>query len=87
MTAAEAILAGRPVITNPVVPALEVLRSACIEARTNDIDSYVAAILGLIDDPSQYRALCDACPALRDQFYDRQQGLTAILKKAAKRLT
>jgi glycogen synthase len=87
MTAAEAILAGRPVITNPVVPALEVLRPACIEARTNDVDSYVAAILELIDNPSRYRALCDACPALSEQFYDRQQGLTAILKKAIKGLT
>ena len=82
MTAAEAILAGRPVITNPVVPALEVLRPACVEAQTNDVDSYVTAILKLIDNPSQYKALCDACPALRDQFYDRQQGLTAVLKKA-----
>ena len=82
MTAAEAILAGRPVITNPVVPALEVLRPACIEAQTNDVDSYVGPILKLIDDPAHYRALCDACPALGDQFYDRQQGLTAILKKA-----
>ena len=82
MTAAEAILAGRPVITNPVVPALEVLRPACIEAQTNEVDSYVIAILKLIDHPSQYGALCDACPALRHQFYDRSQGLTAILKKA-----
>ena len=81
MTAAEAILAGRPVVTNPVVPAFEVLRPACIEAQTNDVDSYVAAILKLTDNPSQYKALCDACPALRDQFYDRQQGLTAVLKK------
>ena len=33
MTAAEAILSGRPVITkNRVVPALEVLREACVEA-------------------------------------------------------
>src|SRR5262249_9227195 len=82
MTAAEAILAGRPVMTNPAVPALEVLRPPCIEPLTNDVVSYVAAILKLIDDPSQYRALCDACPTLRNQFYDRQQGLTAILKKA-----
>jgi glycogen synthase len=87
MTAAEAILAGRPVITNPVVPALEVLRPACIEARTNNVDSYVAAILELIDNPSRYGTLCDACPALRTQFYDQQQGLTAILKKAVKGFT
>jgi glycogen synthase len=82
MTAAEAILAGRPVITNSVVPALEVLRPACVEAQTNDVDSYVAAILKLLDDSAQYQSLCDACDALRYQFYDREQGLTAVLKKA-----
>ena len=81
MTAAEAILAGRPVITNPVVPALEVLRPACVEAQTNDVDSYVKAILTLIDDPNQYRNLCKACQGLQEQFYDREQGLRAALKK------
>jgi glycosyltransferase involved in cell wall biosynthesis len=86
MTAAEAILAGRPVITNPVVPALEVLRPACIEAETNNVDSYISTILKLIHNSSQYEALCDACPALRHQFYDRQQGLTIILKKAIEEL-
>ena len=50
MTAAEAILAGRPVITNPVVPALEVLEPACLKAETNDVDSYVRVILKLIDE-------------------------------------
>ena len=58
MVAAEATRSGRPVITNPVVPALEILKPACIEARTDDVDSYAAAILNLIDNPSQYRALC-----------------------------
>ena len=51
MTAAEAILSGRPVITSRVVPALEVLRPACVEARPDDIDSYVEQILKLINDP------------------------------------
>jgi len=81
MTAAEGILAGRPVITNPVVPALEVLRPACVEAKTNDVDSYVNAILKLIDDPNQYRNLCNACHGLQEQFYDRDQGLRAVLKR------
>jgi glycosyltransferase involved in cell wall biosynthesis len=81
MTAAEAILAGRPVITNAVVPALAVLRPACIEAQTDNVDSYVNAILRLIDDPTLYCTLCKACPDLQQQFYDRDQGLKAILKK------
>ena len=61
-TAIEAILSGRPVITNRVVPALEVLRPACVEARTDDVDSYVEAILRLINNPNYYRRLCEACP-------------------------
>lgn len=81
MTAAEAVLSGRPVITNSVVPALEVLRSACVEAQADDVDSYVAAILSLVGDPNQYRALCGACPKLQGQFYDRSQGLAMVLRK------
>lgn len=81
VTAIESILAGRPVITNQVVPALEVLRPACVEARTDDIDSYVESILKLIDDPNLYQTLCKACPDLSGQFYDRGNGFTAILKQ------
>lgn len=81
MTAAEAILSGRPVLTNPVVPALEILGPACLEAKTNNIDSYVEAICSLLHNPNKYGALCGACPALKDQFYDRSNGLTAVLTK------
>lgn len=82
MTAAEAILAGRPIITNPVVPALEILKPACIEARTDDADSYVQAISDLLDRPAKYTELCAACGPLQHQFYDRENGLDAILGKA-----
>ena len=78
-TVAEAILAGRPAITNSVVPALEVLRPACVEALPDDVDSYVNAILELIRDPDHYDRLCQACPDLRGPFYDREQGVTAVL--------
>jgi glycogen(starch) synthase len=81
MTAAEAILAGRPVITSPVVPALEVLRPSAVAARTNDIDSYVEQILKLIDDPSWYESMVRACPEVARPFTDREQGLTAALQR------
>lgn len=81
MAAVESVLAGRPVITSPVVPALEVLRPACVEARTDDVGSYVHAILELIDDQNKYKTLCDACPKLQEQFYDPAQGLRTALKK------
>jgi glycosyltransferase involved in cell wall biosynthesis len=81
MTAVEAILAGRPLITNPVVPALEVLRPACVAARTNDVDSHVEAVLKLVGDREYYEGLRRACPDLCEPFYDREQGLTAVLKR------
>jgi len=86
MTAAEAILAGRPLITNPVVPALEVLRPACVEARTDDVDSHVEAVMKLISDREYYEALRRACPEMAKPFYDREQGLTAVLKRVVEPL-
>jgi glycogen synthase len=82
MTAAEAILAGRPLITNATVPALEVLRPASLEGRTNDVDSYVEAIVRLINNPAIYKSLCEECVPLQAQFYDRSRGLTAVLSSA-----
>jgi len=79
MTAAEAILSGRPVITSPVVPALEVLRPACVEARPDEVDSYVEQIVKLINSPEWYRSLCEACAALQEQFYDGILGKRAVL--------
>lgn len=79
MTAAEAILSGRPVITNAVVPALEVLRPACVEARPNEVESYVEQVLKLINSPEWYRSLCEACPTLQKQFYDGVLGKRAVL--------
>jgi glycosyltransferase involved in cell wall biosynthesis len=82
MTAAESILAGRPVITNPVVPALEVLRSSCVEAKTNDVESHLRAVLKLATEADLYRRARDASVGYQRQFYDRNNGLAAVLKQA-----
>jgi glycogen synthase len=83
MTAAEAILAGRPVVTNPVVPALEVLRLACIEAKTDDVNSHFEAVMKIATDAAVYDRARTACYHYQAQFYDRQQyGLNAVLKQA-----
>jgi glycogen synthase len=87
MTVAEAILAGRPVITNSVVPALELCRDACIEAQPDDIDSYVEAIMKLMDNPDEYQRLRKACPDAGQQFYDRTRGEAAVLKAVFEWLT
>ena len=80
MTAIEAILSGRPVITSPVVPAIEVLRPACVAVRTNDSTSYANAVVQLIENPDLYRKLVNASSALQGMFYDRSKSSEAALK-------
>ncbi|MGO9600743.1 MAG: hypothetical protein ACLP7Q_22415 [Isosphaeraceae bacterium] len=50
-------------------------------ARTDDVDSYVEQVLKLISDREYYESLRRACPDLGEQFYDREQGMTAVLKR------
>ncbi len=82
LSAVEAILAGRPCVTSPVVPALEVLKPACVEARTNDVESYVAAIIELATSVRLYDELCAACLELAATFYDPGFGFAAALDRA-----
>src|SRR5262249_35046966 len=81
MVCAEAILSGRPVITSRVVPALEVLGAACMEACTDDIDSYVSAIQKLAEDGRSYEQLCGACSELSRQFLDRTKSYAAAVDR------
>lgn len=80
LSAVEPILSGRPVITCSVVPALEVLRPACLEAKTDDVDSYVARVIELATSKPLYDKLCSESRTLGNPFYDRKQGLATALK-------
>jgi glycosyltransferase involved in cell wall biosynthesis len=79
MTAAESIMAGRPIVANPIVPALEILSPAAVGARSNDWQSHAEAVLALAQDRQLYRRLQAACGPLAEQFFDRNRGLTAVL--------
>jgi glycosyltransferase involved in cell wall biosynthesis len=79
MTAAESIMAGRPIVANPIVPALEVLAPAAVGARSNDWQSHAEAVRSLAEDRQLYRRLQAACAPLAEQFFDRDRGLTAVL--------
>jgi glycogen synthase len=79
MTAAESIMAGRPIASNPIVPALEILAPAAVAARSNDWLSHAEAVLELARDRQLYRRLQGACAPLAEQFFDRDRGLTAVL--------
>ena len=80
-TAVEGVLSGRPVITSAVVPAMEILRAACVEAKPDDADSYAEQILNLIDEPERYLSLCQACKEFEMQFYDGRLGMRNILQR------
>lgn len=81
MTAVEAILAGRPVISNPVVPATELLAPACLLGNTNDYASHAEQAVNIATDEALYQKLSAACSGLGDAFLDRENGLTAVTKK------
>lgn len=82
MTAVEAILAGRPLVTNPIVPALELLAPAALAARSNDAESHAEQVFRLATDAALYERLRSATGALGSEFYDRSRGLTAVLHRA-----
>jgi glycosyltransferase involved in cell wall biosynthesis len=86
-TAVESVLAGRPVITNQVVSALEILRSACLEAVTDDIDSYVRVIEQLAQDKQLYEQKRATCPKVTHPFLDSSQNINAALRKSIELLT
>jgi len=86
MTAIEPVLAGRPVITSSVVPALELVRSACVEAITDDCTSYADAIVRLATDENLYRKLRTSNPGQARDFTDIRLGLHSALSRAFDRI-
>ena len=78
---AEAILAGRPVVTSSACPALEYVRDAVAESPPDDIPGYVQAVASLADDPALYHRKASACVALSPQFYDATQSWGATLER------
>ena len=78
----EAVLAGRPVITSAVCPALSYVREACVEVPPDHSEAYGNAILQLRNDPALYQSKIDACLAMQQPFYDESRGWGAALRAA-----
>jgi glycogen synthase len=76
----EGILAGRPVVTSAVCPAISDVREAVVEVTPDDIKEYGDAILRLCDDWEFYEQKRLACLGLQDKFYDISRGWGARLK-------
>ena len=81
MTAVEAVLAGRPLVSNPVVPATELLAPACLLGKTNDYKSHAEAVLELSQGQQRYELLRDACDGLALDFLDARLSLRAAVKQ------
>ena len=78
---AEAVLSGIPVITSEVTNTFDVIGPATVHARTDDVESYINAILSLIEDQALYDRLRAQCPTLAAQFLDRSQSYPAALDR------
>jgi glycosyltransferase involved in cell wall biosynthesis len=77
---AEGVLAGRPVITSAVCPALHTIKEAAIEVKPDDVAGYYEAILCLRDDTILYEQKCGACGKLQAKFYDLNNSWAACIR-------
>ena len=78
----EGVLAGRPVITSSVCPALDYVREAVVEVPPDDVGAYHDAILRLHDDPAFFEQKRAASVTLQRQFYEPERGWAGALRKA-----
>jgi len=83
---AEAILAGRPVITSSVCPALEYVRDAVIEVPPDAAAAYFEAVVRLASSPQLYEQKQQACAQLGKQFCDPERSWGAALLNITKHL-
>lgn len=78
---AEAMLSGLPVITSQVANAFDVIGEATLRAETDDIQSYVDAIVRMMEDAALYESLRANCDRLSLQFLDRAQSYPAAVDR------
>jgi glycogen synthase len=79
---AEGILAGRPVVTSDVCPAIKYVGDAAVTVPPDDIAAYAKALARLADDAAFYRHCSAACATAREKFFDEAQGWGAALQSA-----
>jgi glycogen(starch) synthase len=70
----ESILAGRPVITSRVCPAVRYVNGAACVVPPDDLEAYCRAILRMCDDEEYFQSQLQACANAGDFFYDPQNS-------------
>lgn len=81
LVCAEAMLAGRPVITSVLSNALPVIGPAIQEAQPESVVSFVDAIEAIGTSPERWRKLQTATSACRQQFLDRSLSYAAAIDR------
>ena len=81
MVCAEAVLAGRPVVTSRISNALEVLRGAVVEAREDDPDDYADKIARVALDAKLFAQLAHSTARVSEQFTNPAFGMRARLEQ------
>lgn len=80
MVVVESLLAGRPVITSRVCPAVEYVAQAVVVVPPNDIGAYKAEIMRLANDVEAYRKLVERTSGCATRFLRESNGFrTALL--------
>jgi glycosyltransferase involved in cell wall biosynthesis len=80
MVVVEAMMAGRPVITSRVCPALEYVGDAAIEVQPDDQGAYYEAIVRLKSNRQLYEGLRASCGSMTKRFSDPSQGYGAAVR-------
>ncbi len=79
---AEGVLAGRPVITSSVCPALDYVKEAVLAVPADDTEAYGKAIVRIETDSQLYNSKRLGCESARALFCDPKNGWAAALKRA-----
>lgn len=83
---AEAVLAGRPVVTSAVCPALRTVEDAAVVVPPDEPGPYAEAIRRLHDDAELYRSKQAACGRLSRQFLDPTRSWGSRFEEALRRV-
>ena len=78
---AEAVLAGRPVISSWVCPGVDYVAPAVVAVPPDEPQEYARAIVTLRKDRDLYRQKRAACRDLMPQFYDPRRSWGAVMRE------
>ena len=81
---AEAVLAGRPVITSSACPALSYVGGAAVKVPPDDVCAYMEAVVRLADDPVFYEARRRDCVVVLSYLMDVVITFGTVLNRALK---